>query len=68
MSEVKDPAIKLFGRTIPLPLIISNDSSSSSPSSSPPEFISAIQQEVCFIMVSDSVSVMKIEKKKKHVF
>ncbi|KAL5055180.1 hypothetical protein RYX36_035862 [Vicia faba] len=45
MSEVKDPAIKLFGRTIPLPLIISNDSSSSSPSSSPPQFISAIQQE-----------------------
>ncbi|PNY11945.1 hypothetical protein L195_g008565, partial [Trifolium pratense] len=43
MTEVKDPAIKLFGRTIPLPLIIPNDSSS--PSSSPPEFSSAIQQE-----------------------
>lgn len=45
MSEVKDPAIKLFGRTIPLlPLIIpANDSSS--PSSSPPEFTSAIQHE-----------------------
>ncbi|KAK2381028.1 cyclic dof factor [Trifolium repens] len=45
MTEVKDPAIKLFGRTIPLPLIIPNESSTPSSSPSPPELNSAIQQE-----------------------
>jgi hypothetical protein len=45
MTEVKDPAIKLFGRTIPLPLIIPNESSTPSSSPSPPELNSAIHQE-----------------------
>jgi len=70
MSEVKDPAIKLFGRTIPLPLIIpANDSSS--PSSSPPESTSAIQHEteVRAMNVSyDWVSVVKPKIEKNVLF